>query len=83
MPRDAPKSIAVSLERLHRPHALATPSFAIYARTSPDCPISADEQVERLTAIACERRWTVVQAFTDRPATAKKDRHLGEMALKS
>jgi DNA invertase Pin-like site-specific DNA recombinase len=54
---------------------------AIYARTSPDCPMSADEQIERLTTIALERRWTVANVFTDRPATVKKDRRPGEVAL--
>jgi DNA invertase Pin-like site-specific DNA recombinase len=54
---------------------------AIYARTSPDCSLSADEQIEHLTAVANERGLTVVQAFIDRPATMKKDRRLAEMAL--
>jgi DNA invertase Pin-like site-specific DNA recombinase len=54
---------------------------AIYARTSPDCPASAAEQIERLQAVARERGWTVVQAFIDRPATVKKDRRPAEMAL--
>jgi DNA invertase Pin-like site-specific DNA recombinase len=56
---------------------------AIYARTSPDCPLSADEQIERLTTIAGERGWTVVKAFTDRPTTVRKgmDRRSGEVAL--
>jgi DNA invertase Pin-like site-specific DNA recombinase len=43
--------------------------------------MSADEQIERLTTIALERRWTVANVFTDRPATLKKDRRPGEMAL--
>jgi DNA invertase Pin-like site-specific DNA recombinase len=43
--------------------------------------MSADEQIERLTTVANERGWTVVQAFTDRPATVKKDRRPGEMAV--
>ena len=54
---------------------------AIYARTSPDCPLSADEQTERLHAIACEREWMVIQTFIDRPAAVKKDRRPGELAL--
>jgi DNA invertase Pin-like site-specific DNA recombinase len=54
---------------------------AIYARTSPDCPISADEQIAHLTTVASERGWTVVQAFIDRPATVKKDRRPAEMVL--
>ena len=56
---------------------------AIYARTSPDCPVSADEQIERLHAIARERGWTVVRVFTDRPTSVRKgvDKRPGEMAL--
>jgi DNA invertase Pin-like site-specific DNA recombinase len=56
---------------------------AIYSRTSPDCPVSADEQTERLKTIAAERQWTVVFAFTDRPMTVRKcvDRRPGEIAL--
>jgi DNA invertase Pin-like site-specific DNA recombinase len=54
---------------------------AIYARTSPDCPLSADEQIEHLTTVAHDRGWTVAQAFIDRPATVKKDRRPAEMAL--
>jgi DNA invertase Pin-like site-specific DNA recombinase len=56
---------------------------AIYARSSPDCPLSSEDQVERLQTVAGERGWTVTQVFTDRPASAKKclDRRPGEMAL--
>jgi DNA invertase Pin-like site-specific DNA recombinase len=54
---------------------------AIYARTSPDCPFSADEQTERLHAIAGERGWMVIRTFIDRPAPVKKDRRPGELAL--
>jgi DNA invertase Pin-like site-specific DNA recombinase len=54
---------------------------AIYARTSPDCPISADEQTERLHAIAGERGWMVIHTFIDRPAAVRKDRRPGELAL--
>jgi hypothetical protein len=54
---------------------------AIYARTSPDCPVSADQQVEHLKTFAAERGWTVAQVFIDRPATAKKDRRSGEVGL--
>ena len=53
----------------------------LYARTSPDCPTSADEQIEHLTTVANERGWTVVEAFIDRPATVKKDRRPSELAL--
>ena len=58
-------------------------SAAIYARTSPDCPLTSDEQVEHLRAIAAERGWAVAHVFTDRPTSARKgqDRRSGEMAL--
>jgi DNA invertase Pin-like site-specific DNA recombinase len=55
---------------------------AIYARTSPDCPLSADDQVQRLKTVAAERDWTVSQKFTDRPTSARgPDRRSGEAAL--
>jgi DNA invertase Pin-like site-specific DNA recombinase len=55
---------------------------AIYARTSPDCPLSADDQAERLKAVAAERGWTIYQKFTDRPTSARgPDRRPGEVAL--
>ena len=60
-----------------------TSRIAIYARTSPDCLLSADEQIERLRAIAAERGWTVGHVFSDRPTTIRKgqDRRPGEQAL--
>jgi DNA invertase Pin-like site-specific DNA recombinase len=54
---------------------------AIYVRSSPDCLLTSEHQIERLTAIARERGWTVAQVFSDRPATVKKDRRPGEAAL--
>jgi DNA invertase Pin-like site-specific DNA recombinase len=56
---------------------------AIYSRTSPDCPISAEDQVERLKTVAGECGWTVANVFTDRPTSVKKgqDRRPGEVAL--
>ena len=56
---------------------------AIYARSSPDCPVSADEQIEHLRNVASERGWTVAYDFTDRPTSVKKgqDRRPGENAL--
>jgi DNA invertase Pin-like site-specific DNA recombinase len=56
---------------------------AIYARTSPDCRLSAEDQVEHLTTIANARGWTVTNVFRDRPASVRKglDRRPGEMAL--
>lgn len=56
---------------------------AIYARSSPDCPITADEQIKRLTTLAIERGWTVAHVFADRPTAVKKDqdRRSGELSL--
>ena len=59
-----------------------TMRVAIYARTSPDCLLSAEDQVERLKTVAAERGWTVMAAFTDRPTSARgPDRRPGEAAL--
>jgi DNA invertase Pin-like site-specific DNA recombinase len=54
---------------------------AIYARTSPECLLSADVQIERLKTVAADHGWTVSKVFIDRPATVKKDRRSGEAAL--
>ena len=55
---------------------------AIYARTSPDCPLSADDQAQRLKTVAAERGWTMVAVYTDRPTSARgPDRRPGEAAL--
>jgi DNA invertase Pin-like site-specific DNA recombinase len=56
---------------------------AIYARTSSDCPLSTNEQTERLRQIAAERGWMITRVFADRPTSVKKgqDRHPGELAL--
>jgi DNA invertase Pin-like site-specific DNA recombinase len=56
-------------------------NVAIYARQSHDCTVSAEGQIERLQTVARERGWTVSRVFTDRPATVKKDRRPGEVAL--
>jgi DNA invertase Pin-like site-specific DNA recombinase len=55
----------------------------IYARSSPDCPLSIDDQMECLQAIAVERGWTVTGVFTDRPTTVRTrlDRRPGELGL--
>jgi DNA invertase Pin-like site-specific DNA recombinase len=57
---------------------------AIYARTSPDCRITAKQQVEKLTTIATEHGWTIAGVFTDQPMTVKKgrERRPGEIALR-
>ena len=56
---------------------------AIYSRSSPDCPLSEDEQIERLRTIAAERGWTVTSVCSDRPTTVRKgqDRRPGELVL--
>ena len=55
---------------------------AIYARSSPDCPYSIDDQVERLKTVAAERDWTVVAVYTDRPTSTRgPERRPGEAAL--
>ena len=56
---------------------------AIYARSSPDCPFTADEQIKRLTTVSIERGWTVAHVFPDRPTAVKKgqDRRSGELSL--
>ena len=56
---------------------------AIYARSSPGCPMSADEQIEQLKTIACAHGWVVAHVFADRPMTVRKglDRRPGEVAL--
>ena len=56
---------------------------AIYARTSPDCPLSQEEQLACLKCVAAERGWTVEHIFTDRPTAVRKghDRRPGELAL--
>jgi DNA invertase Pin-like site-specific DNA recombinase len=58
-----------------------TINAAIYARTSPDCSYSAEDQIARLKTVAANSGWTVSKVFIDRPATVKKDRRTGEMAL--
>ena len=45
---------------------------AIYARSSPDCPISADEQIEHLRNVASGRGWTVSHVFADGPTSVQK-----------
>jgi DNA invertase Pin-like site-specific DNA recombinase len=56
---------------------------AIYARSSPDCPVSADEQAKHLRKVAAERGWMVAHVITDRPTSVRKghDRRPGELAL--
>jgi DNA invertase Pin-like site-specific DNA recombinase len=55
----------------------------IYARTSPDCPISTEDQIAHLKTVAAENGWTVTNAFTDRPMPMRKgkERRPGEASL--
>ena len=55
----------------------------IYARTSPDCPISAEDQIDRLQTVADQHGWMVTQVFVDRPMPMKKGKEPrpGEAAL--
>src|SRR5690242_14241613 len=56
---------------------------AIYARMSPDCPMSAEDQVEHLKIVAADNGWTISNVFIDGPASMKKrrERRSGEAAL--
>lgn len=58
----------------------------IYARTSPDCPMSAEGQIERLKGVATEHGWTVSKIFVDRSTPAKtkgRERRAGEDGLRA
>jgi DNA invertase Pin-like site-specific DNA recombinase len=56
---------------------------AIYARSSPDCSVPADQQIDELKRIAAERAWTGGHVFMDHPTSVKKgqDRRPGELEL--
>jgi DNA invertase Pin-like site-specific DNA recombinase len=56
---------------------------AIYGRSSPDYPTTADQQIDRLKEVADDHGWTVARVFTDRPTSIRKglDRRPGETAL--
>ena len=62
-----------------------TTSAIIYARVSAECPVSIDEQTERLQVVADSQGWAVVRTFTDRPMPMKRGREQrpGEVALLS
>jgi DNA invertase Pin-like site-specific DNA recombinase len=53
----------------------------IYARSSPDCTATGEDQIQHLKAVAAKKGWTVRTVFIDRPATVKKDRRPAETAL--
>jgi DNA invertase Pin-like site-specific DNA recombinase len=58
---------------------------AIYARSSPDCPHSADEQVDQLRSVAERNGWTIVRVFADQSTITKKgrERRSGEATLRN
>ena len=62
-------------------HCSMSYNAAIYARTSPDCTLPAEDQIEHLKGVAAVYGWIVCRVLVDRPATVKKDRRPGEMAL--
>jgi DNA invertase Pin-like site-specific DNA recombinase len=55
----------------------------IYARTSPDCATSFEDQIEGLKLVAADHGWTVTNVFSDRPIPMKKgrERRPGEDAM--
>jgi DNA invertase Pin-like site-specific DNA recombinase len=57
----------------------------IYARTSADCAVPAEEQVKVLRAVAVAQGWIVSKVFCDRPMPPKRGREQrpGEVALLS
>jgi DNA invertase Pin-like site-specific DNA recombinase len=56
---------------------------AIYSRSSPDYPLTAEQQIDYLRAVADDHGWIVVRAFADRPTSVRRgiDRRPGEAAL--
>ena len=58
-------------------------SAVIYARSSPDCALSAEDQAASLRTIAADNGWLVAKVLIDRPTTMNKgrDRRPGQMAL--
>ena len=58
-------------------------SVAIYARSSPEYPLSAGEQIASLRTIAADNGWLIAKVFIDRPTTTKKgrERRPGQAAL--
>jgi DNA invertase Pin-like site-specific DNA recombinase len=58
-------------------------STVIYARSSPDCPLSAEEQVDSLRAVAAANGWMIARVFIDRPTMSNRgrDRRPGQAAL--
>jgi len=51
-----------------------TRTAVIYARTSPECPLSADEQITHLKNLAGHRGSTVGRVFADRVVIIRKGR---------
>ena len=55
---------------------------AVYGRTSPGCPVSAEQQIEHLKVAAAQHGWTITREFTDRPTSVRRDDRHGESALR-
>ena len=55
----------------------------IYARSSPDCSVSAVDQIEHLNTVVADHRWTVCQTFVERPMPVRKgkEKRPGEVAM--
>jgi DNA invertase Pin-like site-specific DNA recombinase len=55
----------------------------IYARTSAECPVAAEDQIEHLKAVADQHGWTVTKVFCDRlmPVRKGREKRPGETAL--
>jgi DNA invertase Pin-like site-specific DNA recombinase len=57
-------------------------SAVIYARSSSDCPLTADEQAASLRTIATDHGWMITKVFIDRPSIKKGyDQRPGQIAL--
>jgi DNA invertase Pin-like site-specific DNA recombinase len=54
---------------------------AVYGRTGPGCALSAEQQIGHLRAVATQRGWVVIQEFTDKPTSVRRDNRPGEVAL--
>ena len=47
-------------------------SAVIYARSSSDYPLSAEEQAANLRTVAADHGWMVAKVFIDRPTMSKR-----------
>ena len=58
-------------------------NVVVYARSSPDCPLSAEEQAASLRTVAADNGWMVAKVFSDRPTISNRgrDRRPSQTAL--